>query len=182
MPLGACPRAVARSCILGIRGMRRAHRFGSSSLDDPIRSPPRAPDTPRATGTSLRARKESARSTPTSDGLPRLAGTAGTLGRPSPRSTPSLFRLCTWSALFQGPFWVKKNRGSDNRPEDICTVFLLCLRFRTGGLYQKVKTCPLNIRTQFQIIDSAPPKSATRICIFKLRHLAPFQRAFRPTS
>ena len=33
VPLGACPRAVARSCILGIRGMRRAHRFGSSSLD-----------------------------------------------------------------------------------------------------------------------------------------------------
>ena len=47
VPLGACPRAVARACILGIRGMRRARRFGSSSLDDPIRSPPRAPRTPR---------------------------------------------------------------------------------------------------------------------------------------
>jgi len=106
VPLGACPRAAARSCILG-RGMRRSRRFGSSSLDDPQITASCAPDTPRATGTSVadhsaHAKNQHAAHRPVCRGWPVPRGLL--VGRPR---AP---RLYLGSALCQ----LDRTFGSDN--------------------------------------------------------------------
>ena len=89
VPLGACPRAAARSCILG-KGMRCSRRFGSSSLDDPIRAP-RTPRGPLGRQSRITARTQRI-STQHTD-LSAAAGRyRGNLGRP--RAPRPLFRLC----------------------------------------------------------------------------------------